>query len=102
MTSGIFITGELPNLRIVNNYIFKTGQAAIQMYGGGQGALIQDNRLDSTAGGGLVAIELYKVSRATLRHNSIFDQPGIPFSTGPGIKDCGKGNVFERNYYGSS
>jgi len=102
MTSGVFLSGDLPGLKVINNYIFKTGQAAIQMYGGGPGALIQDNRLDSTAGGGLLAIELYKVSGATLRHNIIFDQPGIPFSTGPGIKDCGKGDIFERNYYGSS
>ena len=98
MTSGIFITGELPNLRIVNNYIFKTGQAAIQMYGGGQGALIQDNQLDSTGGGGAVAIELYDVTGATLRRNNMFTQPNIPFSTAAGIKDCGRANVFDNNF----
>ena len=101
MTSGIFISGGLPGLKIINNYIFRTGQAAIQMYGGGLGALFQDNQLDSTGGGGLLAIELHKVSGATFRRNNLFDQPGIGFSTGLGIKDCGTGNVFENNYSSS-
>jgi hypothetical protein len=101
MTSGIFISGGLPGLKIINNYIFKTGQAAIQMYDGGVGALFQDNRLDSTGGGGSWAIELNKVSGATFRRNDLFDQPGIGFSTGLGIKNCGKGNVFENNYSSS-
>ncbi len=102
MTSGIFISGGLPGLKIINNYIFKTGQAAIQMYGGGQGALFQDNRLDSTGGGGSLAIELNQVTGAAFRRNDIFDQPGIAFSTGLGIKDCGKNNVFEKNYSSSA
>ena len=102
MTSGIFIAGTLPELRIINNYIFRTGQAAIQMHGGGAGALFQDNRLDSTGGGGSLAIELNQVTGATFRRNDIFDQPGVGFSTGLGIKDCGKGNVFEKNYSSSA
>ena len=96
MSNGIFLVG-LKQCEIVNNYVFRTGQNAIQGYGL-DGCRIEDNDLESTGGGGNFTIALVQVVNSTIRRNHFRSRPGLGINTQAGILDnCGKGNVIEDN-----
>ena len=96
MSNGIFLVG-LKQCEIVNNYVFRTGQDALQAYSL-DGCLIQDNLFESTGGGGNPTVMLNSVLNSTFRRNHFRARPGLTINTQAGIIDkCGKGNVFEDN-----
>jgi hypothetical protein len=96
MSNGIFLVG-LKQCEIINNYVFRTGQNALQAYNL-DGCLVQDNDFESTGGGGNSTAMLNAVTNSTFRRNHFRSRPGVTINTQPGIIDkCGKGNVFEDN-----
>lgn len=96
MSNGIFMVG-LKRCEVVNNYVFRTGQNALQAFTL-DGCLIQDNDFESTGGGGNATVLLNNVSNSILRRNHFRSRPEVTISTQPGFVDkCGKGNVFEDN-----
>lgn len=87
----------LKRCEIINNYVFRTGQNALQAYTL-DACLIQDNDFESTGGGGNPTVVLNNVANSTLRRNHFRSRPGLAISTQPGFVDkCGKGNTFEDN-----
>jgi len=104
MSNGILMNA-VNGVTIKNNYIYKTGQAAIQWYGApqrtGTGSLIEDNWLDATGSGGTPSILLISVSGLTVRRNRFTLDPGTVFGTDQRILDCsGSRNVFVDNRNG--
>src|SRR5215213_7608123 len=96
MSNGIFLNG-LKKCEIINNYVYRTGQDAIQAYSI-DGCLIQDNDFESTGGGGNSTAMLTGVSNSIFRRNHYRMRPGVTINTQTGTIDkCGKGNVFEDN-----
>ena len=96
MSNGLFLT-NLKGCEIINNYVFRTGQNALQAYGI-DGCLVQDNDFESTGGGGNSTGMLTGVTNTIFRRNHYRMRPGVTINTQPGIIDkCGKGNVFEDN-----
>ena len=96
MSNGLFLVG-LKKCEIVNNYVFRTGQNALQAYSL-DGCLIQDNVFESTGGGGNATINLNNVTNTVFRRNHFRARPGVTINTQAGIVDkCGKGNVYEDN-----
>jgi len=96
MSNGLFLVG-LKQCKIVNNYVFRTGQNAVQAYNL-DGCLIQDNDFESTGGGGNSTVTLNGVRNTTVRRNQFRSRPGLAINTQAGMVDkCGKGNVFEYN-----
>jgi hypothetical protein len=96
MSNGIFLVG-LKQCEIINNYVFRTGQNAIQAYAL-DGCLIQDNDFESTGGGGNPTVHLTGVQNTIFRRNHFRSRPGLTINVQGGIVDkCGKGNVFEDN-----
>ena len=96
MSNGIFLVG-LKKCEIINNYVYRTGQDAIQAYAI-DGCLIQDNDFESTGGGGNPTVMLNDVLNTTFRRNHFRSRPGLTINTQAGFVDkCGKGNVFEDN-----
>jgi len=98
MSNGIFLVG-LKKCEIINNYIYRTGQNAIQAYAI-DGCLIQDNDFESTGGGGNSTVALNNVANTIFRRNHYRSRPGLSINTQAGFVDrCGKGNVFDDNRY---
>ena len=96
MSNGLFLVG-LKQCEIINNYVFRTGQNAIQAYAL-NGCLIQDNDFESTGGGGNFTIQLKDVLNTTFRRNHFRSRPGLTINVQPGFIDrCGKGNMFDNN-----
>lgn len=96
MSNGIFLVG-LKQCEIANNYVFRTGQNALQAYAL-DGCLIQDNDFESTGGGGNSTVMLTGVANSTFRRNHFRSRPGVTINVQAGIIDkCGKGNVFDDN-----
>jgi hypothetical protein len=96
MSNGLFLVG-LKKCEIVNNYVFRTGQNAVQAYAL-DGCLIQDNDFESTGGGGNATGTLTNVLNSIFRRNHFRSRPGLKINTQAGFLDqCGKGNVFEDN-----
>lgn len=96
MSNGIFLVG-LRQCEVVNNYVFRTGQNAVQAYAL-DGCLFQDNDFESTGGGGNSTVMLNSVSNTTFRRNHFRARPGLTINVQAGMTDkCGKGNVFEDN-----
>ena len=96
MTNGLFLVG-LKKCEIINNYVFRTGQNAIQAYGL-DGCLVQDNDFESTGGGGNTTVMLNGALNSIFRRNHFRSRPGLKINVQAGIVDsCGKGNVFEDN-----
>lgn len=96
MSNGIFLVG-LKKCEIANNYVFRTGQNALQAYSL-DGCLIQDNDFESTGGGGNATVMLTNVSNSVFRRNHFRSRPGVTINTQAGIIDkCGKANVFDDN-----
>jgi hypothetical protein len=96
MTNGIFLVG-LKQCQVINNYVFRTGQNALQAYAL-KGCLIQDNDFESTGGGGNPTIMLNSVLDTTFRRNNFRTRLGLMINTQAGIMEkCGRGNIFENN-----
>jgi hypothetical protein len=96
MSNGLFLNG-LKDCEIISNYVYRTGQNALQAYGLDR-CLIQDNDFESTGGGGNPTGVLNGVTNTTLRRNNYRSRPGLAINTQAGIVDkCGKGNVFDDN-----
>lgn len=96
MSNGIFLVG-LKQCEIVNNYVFRTGQNAIQAYAL-DGCLFQDNDFESTGGGGNDTVVLNSTLNLIFRRNHFRSRPGLKINTQAGFLDrCGKANVFEDN-----
>lgn len=96
MSNGLFLV-SLKQCEIVNNYVFRTGQNALQAYSLDR-CLVQDNDFEATGGGGNASVMLNNVANSIFRRNHYRTRAGLTISTQPGIIDkCGKGNVFEDN-----
>jgi hypothetical protein len=96
MSNGLFLVG-LRQCEIVNNYVFRTGQNALQAYYL-VGCLIQDNDFESTGGGGNSTVMLTNVVNSTFRRNHFRSRPGVTINTQAGIiEKCGQSNVFDDN-----
>ncbi|HKN82210.1 MAG TPA: hypothetical protein VJW17_02185 [Pyrinomonadaceae bacterium] len=96
MSNGIFLVG-LKKCEIISNYVFRTGQNALQAYAL-DGCLIQDNDFESTGGGGNSTVMLNGVLNSIFRRNDFRSRPGLMLNVQGGFTDkCGKGNVFENN-----
>lgn len=97
MANGIFLVG-LKQCEIINNYVFRTGQNAIQAYAL-DGCLVQDNDFESTGGGGNSTGVLTGVVNSIFRRNRYRDRPGLNINVHSGFLEwChSKGNVFEGN-----
>jgi len=96
MSNGIMLNG-LKGCKIINNYVFRTGQNAIQAYSL-QDCLIQDNDFESTGGGGNPTVSTQNVSNTTFRRNHYRERPGLGISTQSGfVEKCGKNNIYDKN-----
>lgn len=95
MSNGLFLLG-LVRPKIVNNYIFRTGQNAIQAYNVAEG-LVQDNDFEHTGGGGNPSVLLTGVRNTTLRRNYFRTRVGLAInadaSAGERAGSCG--NTYE-------
>ena len=96
MTNGLFLNG-LKGCEIVNNYVYRTGQNAIQIYSL-DSCLIQDNDFESTGGGGNATVVSNQMKNTVLRRNNYRERQGLGINTQAGFIDrCGEGNVYEEN-----
>ena len=96
MSNGLFLNG-LKGCRIFNNYVFRTGQNALQAYGI-DGCVIEDNDFESTGGGGNPTVWTQGAMNNIFRRNNYRSRPGLGVSTHPGFLEiCGQNNVYENN-----
>ena len=96
MSNGLFLNG-LKDCQIRNNYVFRTGQNAIQAYGI-EGCVIEDNDFESTGGGGNATVQTVGAVNNIFRRNKYRDRPGLTINVQAGfVEVCGKGNVYEQN-----
>jgi hypothetical protein len=96
MTNGLFLNG-LRGCQIINNYVYRTGQDAIQAYAI-KDCLVQDNDFEATGGGGNGTIYLNGVTGSIFRRNHYRDRAGLTVSTDSAfVEKCGKNNTFENN-----
>lgn len=101
MSNG-FLVNSVNGVTIKNNYVYKTGQSAVQWYGAGRGtgagSFIEDNWFDATGGGGNPSILLINVTGATVRRNKFTLDPNTKFGVDLRIQNCGgASNVFVDN-----
>jgi hypothetical protein len=96
MTNGFLLNG-LQGCQIRNNYVFRTGQDAVQAYSI-KGCVIEDNDFESTGGGGNPTVLLIRAANTIVRRNRFRDRPGLAINTDSGFVDrCGQNNIFEKN-----
>jgi hypothetical protein len=96
MSNGFFLNG-LRGCQIRNNYVFRTGQNAIQAYGI-ENCVIEDNDFESTGGGGNITVSTTGAVGNIFRRNRYRDRPGLTINVHPGFGEiCGKNNVYENN-----
>ena len=96
MTNGLFLNG-LKGCQIRNNYVYRTGQNAIQAYSI-SGCVIEDNDFESTGGGGNTTVWTQDAVNNVFRRNNYRDRPGLTINVQAGfIEVCGKGNIYENN-----
>lgn len=94
LSNGIFLVG-LIDYKIINNYVFRTGQNAIQAYDVHNG-LIQDNDFEMTGGGGNSTIQLNNSSGNKIIKNFFRFRPGLSVSVDSQFVDtCGRENLFQ-------
>ena len=95
MSNGLFLNG-LKDCEIINNYIFRTGQNAIQIYGISN-CLIQDNIFDSTGGGGNPSFWARGMKDTMVRRN-VYIKRNIAINMQAGFMDiCGERNQYVDN-----
>ena len=96
MSNGLFLNG-LTDCQIVNNYIFRTGQNAIQAYGISN-CVIEDNVFDSTGGGGNPSFWSDKMTDTIVRRNPYIIKRNIPINMQAGFLEiCGERNQYIGN-----
>jgi len=96
MSNGMFLVG-LKACQIRNNYVFRTGQNAIQAYAI-KGCVIEDNDFESTGGGGNPTVWTDNADNTIFRRNHYRDRPGLGVNTQSGfVEQCGRNNVYEDN-----
>ena len=96
MTNGMFLVG-LKNCEIRNNYVYRTGQNAIQAYAI-SGCVIEDNDFESTGGGGNPTVMINDSSNNVFRRNHYRDRPGLSINTQAGfVEKCSRNNTYEDN-----
>jgi len=101
MTSGLFLAG-LKGCQIRNNYVFRTGQNALQAYGIG-GCVIEDNDFESTGGGGNATVFTSYTLNTIFRRNNYRGRPGLTINTQPGfVEKCGRDNIYQNNLVNGS
>jgi len=101
MTSGFFLNG-LKGCQIRNNYVFRTGQSAIQAYAI-KGCVIEDNDFESTGGGGNPTVFTTHTWNTTFRRNNYRDRPGLKVNTQAGfVEKCGRDNIYQNNLVNGS
>jgi hypothetical protein len=95
MSNGLFLS-RLKDCQIINNYVFRTGQNAMQIYGISN-CLIQDNIFDSTGGGGNTSFWSRGMKDTIVRRN-VFIKRNIPIAMHPGFMEiCGERNQYLEN-----
>jgi hypothetical protein len=95
MSNGIFLSG-LKDCQIKNNYIFRTGQNAIQIYNI-VNCVIEDNIFDSTGGGGNPTFWAKGMRDTIVRRNEFIKRP-IAINMQAGFMDiCGERNQYIDN-----
>ena len=95
MSNGIFLNG-LKDCQILNNYIFRTGQNAIQVYNISN-CLIEDNIFDSTGGGGNSSFWSKGMRDTIVRRNNFIKRP-IAINMQAGfVEICGERNQYLDN-----
>ena len=96
MSNGFFLNG-LTGCRLSNNYVFRTGQNAIQAHAITQ-CVIEDNDFESTGGGGNSTVYLKGAVNNILRRNNYRGRPGLTINVQPGfVEVCGSNNTYEKN-----
>jgi hypothetical protein len=96
LSNGFFLNG-LKGCQIRNNYVFRTGQNAIQAYAI-DGCVIEDNDFESTGGGGNATVATEGAVNNIFRRNNYRDRPGLTINVQAGfVEVCGKNNVYEKN-----
>ena len=96
LINGFFLNG-LRDFEVVNNYVFRTGQNAIQAYAI-SGGLIQDNDFEATGGSGNSTIWTLAAVNNTFRRNHYRDRAGLAINTQSGFTEkCGSGNTYDTN-----
>jgi hypothetical protein len=96
LSNGFFLNG-LKGCQIRNNYVYRTGQNAIQAYLI-EGCLIEDNDFESTGGGGNATVYTESAVNNIFRRNNYRDRPGLTINVQAGFLEvCGKGNIYEKN-----
>lgn len=96
MSNGFFLNG-LKGCQIRNNYVFRTGQNAIQAYAI-DGCVIEDNDFESTGGGGNATVATEGAVNNIFRRNNYRDRPGLAINVQAGfLETCGKNNTYEKN-----
>lgn len=96
LSNGFFLNG-LKGCQIRNNYVYRTGQNAIQAYGI-NGCVIEDNDFESTGGGGNPTVSSEGAVNTIFRRNNYRDRPGLTINVQAGfVEVCGSGNVYEGN-----
>lgn len=95
MANGLFLNG-LKDCEILNNYIFRTGQNAIQAYALSN-CVIQDNIFDSTGGGGNSTLWSNGMKDTMVRRNSFIERD-IRINMQSGFEEiCGQRNQYIDN-----
>jgi hypothetical protein len=101
MTGGLFLVG-LKGCQIRNNYVFRTGQNALQAYRISD-CVIEDNDFESTGGGGNPTVFTTGATNTTFRRNGYRDRPGLGISTQAGFAEkCGRDNIYQNNLVNGS
>src|SRR6185503_18062161 len=78
LSNGFFLNG-LKGCQIRNNYVFRTGQNAIQDYAI-DSCVIEDNDFESTGGGGNYTVSTEGAVNNIFRRNNYRDRPGLQIS----------------------
>ncbi len=97
MSNGLYLVG-LKQCKVINNYVFRTGQNALQAYNL-DGCLIQDNDFEHTGGGGNSTVALRGVINSVLRRNHFRSRPGLAINAQSGLAEekCSRNNIFDNN-----
>lgn len=96
MSNGIYLVG-LRVFTVSNNYVFRTGQNAIQAYNLDKG-IIEDTVFDSTGGGGNPSFWAKGMRDTIVRRNNFLTRDiGINMEAGF-ASICGERNVFQDNF----
>jgi hypothetical protein len=97
MSNGIYLNG-LKGCQVINNYVYRTGQNAIQAYRI-KDCLIQDNDFEHTGGGGAVTISLQDNSTNNIIRRSHYRSAPVAISSSAGFEEIDNscGNKYEGN-----